>query len=152
MRDNKSPVMKQLMEELAHEDKALAEASEAFKRAATRYQVASRRYAAVRDLVLDRLGHSPYKKGIAEEYGVEFPTGGRERFIYTAAGEAVVAALKESGEPLTLEQIIEVLRGGGLTSAYETRAVNAALMKTKGIVKMEEGKYVYVDLEELGAE
>ncbi len=155
-------IIRRLLTELATEEAALGRAHTEFAEARTKYELAIRRYAAVRDMVTEELGKSPYIAGSvewppeAEQLLTSRP--GQYRFLAMRPGDAVVDILKEVGMPLTLEEIVERLRAGGVRrmhlgeiraseSAPFTRAINAALMRTSGIEKTEDGKYRYQEIE-----
>lgn len=144
-----------LLIEMAKEEATLAEADAELQQAQAKFDVASRKYAAVRDMVAAHLGHSPYSKQ-AEKWPMEvakfmlqhLPTG-RYRFIHMKTGVATVEVLKEAQEPLKLEEIVEIVRKGGIrkSETFLTRAINAALMRTKGVERTNDGKYKYKQLE-----
>jgi hypothetical protein len=140
-------IVKGLMAELAHEDQVLVEAGDALQQAEVRFEVASQKYAAVRDVVATYLGRPPCNSD-AVHYGVFFRSNDRYRFIHMTPGDAIVAALRDSDEPMALHEIANALMGGGLRVPDMMRAVNAALMKTGGIEKTEDGKYRYVEPED----
>ncbi len=140
-------IIQGLMKELVDEDKTLSEADEELRQARINFEVASEKFAAVRDVVARHLGHNPTKKD-ALKYYVQFPSKGRFRFIHMAIGAAVVAALKESDEPMALNEIANAVMKGGLRAQVTMRAVNAALMKTGGIEKTDDDKYRYVEPKE----
>lgn len=140
-----------LLSELANEEVVLTDVEWQFKEARIKFDVSSRKYAAVRDMVTAQLGFSPYTIPIAgwpktgQHLGNEL---GRHRFLHMKPGDAAVAVLKEVEEPLTLEDIIEKLASGGFRGAnIYKRIINAALMKTTGIEKNEDGKYKYEEPE-----
>ena len=131
-----------LMEVLGAEESALVDAGTELADAELKFEIASRRFAALRDLVVERLGwpfeHDPSwgRRGL----------GGGYRFIRMAVGDAVVAALRETTDPLSLSALLTELENGGLGAeegGVTARGVNAALMKTAGVVKMRDGRYVY---------
>ena len=64
------------------------------------------------------------------------------RYIRMKVGDAIVEVLDESEEPLTLDQIIAALTWGGLF-VRDSRTANAALINTKGIKKLDDGRYMY---------
>ena len=138
-------VTQALIEELQREDAAIVTTWEQFRVAQVRHQIQVHRYAAIRDLILERLGGSPYTEGW--KWGLaDLPSQGRFRFVNMTPGVAVVAALREASEPMTMDELVVKLRNGG--GSPFPRAVNAALMQTKGIVRSEEGenvKYRYVE-------
>ena len=65
--------------------------------------------------------------------------------------EHELEALKETKNPATLEEIVGILRSGGIRIGNNiiNRAVNAALMRTTGIEKTDDGKYVYKEEEDI---
>jgi len=137
-------IVRGLMAELAHEDEVLAKAGEALQQAEVRFEVASQKYAAVRDVVGAYLGRPP-RNSDAVGYGVFFRSKDRYRFIHMAPGDAVVAVLRDSDEPMALDEIANAVRSGGLLVPGTMRSVNAALMNTSGVEKMEDGKYRYAE-------
>jgi hypothetical protein len=149
-------IVEGLWEELKHEEDAVWKADQALKEAQAKFDVASRKYAAVRDMVIRHLGQSPYSQDDDDGLTIEIVEGAKEgepaidfygmyRFIHMPIGTAIVIALKEAKEPMTLDGIVRILRGGGIRKSEHilTRAVNAALMRTKGIQKTEDGEYYY---------
>ena len=140
-----APVIDGLLVELAREERAALSARQAVSDARVRYDVALRKFAAVREAVASAIGRSPYapdvKWPVEAREAVPEPARGRLRFAHMPTGDAVVAALREANQRLSLEQIIAHLRGGGLTLA--PRAVNAALINTPGIIKQPDGTYEY---------
>ena len=141
------PVVYGLMQALVSEDAALVEADTKLYNAQISFEVASQKYAAVRDVTAKHLGRNPHSKEVETEYYVGFKSQGRYRFIHMSVGDAVVDALRESDEPMTLDQIAEALWNGHLRPV-NTRIVNAALMKTSGVEKTEDGRYRYVKTED----
>jgi hypothetical protein len=139
-----NPTHQALLDELGVEDKAMVETNDALRIAQVRWQIASRRYVAVRDLVIERLGASPYIDPM--RWRVNFASQGRFRFYLMAPGDAVTAALTERQEPTTLQELMETLTSGG--NMLPLRSINAALMQTKGIEKTADDKYLYVQPEE----
>ena len=140
MADENDPIVQGLLKELGQEDKALAEAEKNLREARINFEVSSRKYAAVRDVIAKTIGHNPFSD---EQRRIFWTTKGRFRFIWMDVGDAIVDALKESDQPMTLEEIVDALTSGGLRVADPTRAVNAALMRTTGVKKSEDGKYRY---------
>lgn len=145
----RTTVTEGLLIELAKEEALLTEVEAEFVNAKTKYNVATRKYAAVRDMLTDYMGFSPYLE-ISPEWPEEAKRirpnkWGRFKFVHMKPGDAVVEVLCRAEEPISLEEIVERLRAGGIgtISILLTRQVNAALMKTNGIVKNEEGKYTY---------
>jgi hypothetical protein len=136
-----------LLDELAKEEDALEKADELYVEAKAKFDVATRKYAAVRDMVTNHLGYSPYEKGklfwrVPMGDGFTHKNFGRYRFMYLSAGEAIVRALDEVDEALNLTEITVRLRSGGVSiDEMPVRAINAALMKTNRVVKTEDGKY-----------
>jgi hypothetical protein len=145
------PTVRGLVKELAKEDEALVEAAQDLQRARTQFEVTSRKYAAVRDVVAKHMHCSPYTVNLIP-YGAgrsAFLSNGRYRFIHMTPGDAAVAGLKESEEPMTLDEIVDKLKGGGFHVA-DPRSINAALMKTSRIQKTKDGRYRYeVDPDDL---
>lgn len=137
-----------LLTALKEDEDALTEAHARLVEASARQDVASRRYAAMREAVRERLGVSPYSPNVSWPDTVPWEIGKRRKFRFRFTrlkiGDAVTEALDESDVPLTLEEIVSCLNSGGLYSR-DTRAVNAALINTKGIVKTDDGKYSYVE-------
>jgi len=142
-----------LIDELNTLEDRLCEINQRLKKDQTEFGIVSRKYAAMRDMVMKYLGHSPYNEAQSDfdglspvpkgDQGVEFY--GSFRFIYMPVGKAVVSALKEAGNPLSLDEIVKWLKTGGIEREESSliRAVNAALIKTKGIDKTSDGKYSY---------
>lgn len=147
------PVSRGLLTELAKEEATLAGADSKLKEARARFDVASWKYAAVRDMVTRHLGDSPYSKGHGlwpqEAIGTLVKTRGCYRFIHMRVGDAVVAALKEVKEPMALEHVVQRLADGGIriSPLLLRRSVNAALMRTTGVEKTDDGKYRYQEPE-----
>ena len=143
-----------LLDELLNGEQKLMEAQSALRAAQAKFDIESRKYAVVRDILTERLGHSPYSHTRFQERAHRLALFeidkkyGRFRFIHMPIGNAVVAALQEVDEPLTLEAIVKRLRDGGIrgSGSFLNRAVNAALMRTGGVVKTEDGKYIYEEL------
>jgi hypothetical protein len=145
-----------LLIELAKEEVALIEADAELQYAQAKFDVASRKYAAVRDMVTAHLGKSPYSKGDVKWPSQaltmitnKFKPFGLYRFLHMKTGDATVDVLKEAKEPLTLEEIVEKVRAGGIrkSETFLIRAINAALMRTKGVEKTKDGKYKYKEPE-----
>jgi hypothetical protein len=139
-----------LLTELFNEDKRLAEVAIEYSAARAKWEVASRRYAAVRDMVRSYVGQNPYSIAPVNFVGNDtngrpktFATGGRYRFMFMAVGDAIIAALTETKEPQSLDDLVARLREGGigLSVAALTKSANAALMRKGGIEKTEDGKY-----------
>ncbi len=142
----------EIISQLAEEEQALADAHAQFKTASIRFDIASRKYAAIRDMFRSRWGFSPYEPGSHLMEVFKKPYWGRYRFINMKPGKAAVALLSEliGGVPLTLNEVVEGLIRGGINLGEVTwsdssikRAINAALMQTRGIRKTEEG-YEYI--------
>jgi hypothetical protein len=136
-----------LLDEMVKEESALKEVDEIFIQAEAKLDVAKRKYAAVRDMVTNYIGESPYRNGklhwrVPVGEGFTYRDFWEYRFILMSVGEAVLSALAEVDEPLNLTEITTRLRSGGVSyDEMPVRAINAALMKTKRIVKTEDGKY-----------
>lgn len=144
-----------LLSELAKEEEAVGRANVALAEARAKFDVASRKYAAVRDMVTARLTRSPYcNESIAfyrsvavNEAKVIIENPGQYRYLYMSMGDAIVDVLQDTEEPLGLGDIVKRLRDGGYEIS-DVRQVNAALMKTSGITKTEDGKYELEETEE----
>jgi len=137
-------IVKGLMRELVAEDEALVKAGLILERAEVQFEVASQKYAAVRDVVAAYLGRPPCVDD-ALHYGLAFRSKDRYRFIHMAPGDAIVVILKDEDEPMELNEIAKAMAKGGLSVTLRT--VNAALMNTTGVEKTEDGKYRYVEPE-----
>src|SRR5262249_48134118 len=114
------------------------------------YEIASKKFAVQRDVVTRYLGRSPYEHGSTvfillsqNPHRVEFQSKGRFRFVNMEVGEAATMVLRESTEPITLDEIVATLQRGGMGTAFPnvTRSVNASLINKAGIEKTEDGKY-----------
>ena len=137
------------LRELANEEGALAVADNNLGLAMSRYRVAARRYAAVRDVLEEMLhGTSPYSTNItipvpsAPEGDCPWdssPNFGRYRYLFKAVGEAVSEVLQDEDGPLTLSELVIALKEGGLTT--DLRSVNASLLNMKGVIKLDNGRY-----------
>jgi hypothetical protein len=127
---------------LAAEERALHEAAERQRIAQNDFEMAARKYAAVRSMVTDFLGYSPYVDGAVwpSETARILPAErrGGYRFLQMKPREAILAALEETPEA-TLEELAELLKTGGLELGL--RVINAALMRTAGVVKTGLGTY-----------
>jgi hypothetical protein len=154
MKEHRKAVIRGLLHELVKDADLLGKVDTELGQAEANFDVASRKYAAVRDTVTKYLGYSPYEEGHREiepvilngNQVVLVQQYGRYRFIHMTIGNAVIAALKEVPVPLALEEIVQRLLEGGIRRSESTlvRAVNAALMRTKGVQRNKDGKYVYV--------
>lgn len=149
-----------LLTALRTDEADVQEKHNALRTAYAEYDVSSSRYAAMRDALRQRLGVSPYSKNVLwptifddarGEFG-RWAGYARHRFVEMKVGDAVVEVLQESDVPLALDEISIILTGGGLRFK-DTRAVNAALMRTTGVKKSDDGTYTYEeekpDLDEL---
>ena len=143
--------------ELVKEGEKTAEADEQLKTALGRFEIASRRYAAVRDTVTDMLGgESPFEvfevpdrlhemKEIPADPSnpnqkyYENPHFRMYRYLHKSVGEAVLNALRYTPFPLTLSQLVEDLKEGHLST--DARAVNASLLNMNGVEKLPDGSY-----------
>jgi len=143
-----------MLDELAKADNELEIANDTLEMAEAKFDVAQLKYCAIRDAVTRFYGHSPYiregklKGRVPVGDGFAWREFGKFRFINMALGDAIVDALIEVEEPMTLLEIIQRLHDGHVSTKPEKlrRAVNAALMRTKGIKKTEDGKYMMEDL------
>ncbi len=148
------PILAELVGELRNDDATLVRADHELREARMRFEVTSRKYAVMRDIVSRRLGFSPYAKSIAlpdREDQVKFASRGRYRFIHMDVGDAAVAALDEAEEPVTLEELVATLRNGGIGYPADQlpRMLNAALMKKSGVAKTHDGRYLRQEEAEL---
>ena len=145
-------IVRGLAAELVTEETAMIVADQAVSVATTKFEVASRKYASIRDMVEDRLGHSPYSDRTTALWPeTKYPLG-LYRYIYMKPGDAILSVLAEADRPLDLDDIIMKLEQGNirLPSSTLARATNAALMKTTGIEKTQEGKYqLQTDVDDL---
>jgi hypothetical protein len=136
-----------LLHELALEERALIEADEALRIAQNDFEVAARKYTAVRDLVTDFLGYSPYHEdavwGADEARIVPAEDRGAYRFLHLKPRDAIVAALDEQANGLTLDGLEERLKSGGLDLGK--RAINAALMRLAAVKRTARGTYHLVE-------
>lgn len=136
-----------LLHELALGERALIEADEALRIAQNDFEVAARKYAAVRDLVTDFLGYSPYHEDAvwaAEEARIVPPEDrGAYRFLYLKPRDAIVAALDEQAADLSLEDLDKRLKSGGLDLGK--RAINAALMRLAAVRRTGRGTYQLIE-------
>jgi len=154
MTTRRDAIVKGLLQEMLREEAASVEADCALQEASIRFEVASQKYCAVRAMVTAHLGYSPYvERKQLESVGaglIRSDDIGKLRFMNMKTGDAIVAALKETQKPMTLEEIVERLLDGRILVPKRMlpRAVNAALMRTTGIEKTEDGKYKYVEEEE----
>lgn len=143
-----------LLAALWDDDEVVASKAEELNTAVAAYEVATRRYAAMREAVRERLGTSPYAPNVrwpmrhdpSSGFPMDRPNG-QFRFVQMKIGDAIVEALQESATPLNLEQIVRTLADGGLGSR-DMRSVNAALINTKGIKPLSDGMYTYEKEEE----
>ena len=141
-----------LLRALRGDEIALARALEAFWEARANYDVASRRFGAMRDAIRERLEVNPYStkvtwpqvtpQEIAFDPQLETYQPGRFRYIHLKIGDAALDVLRESSEPLELGQIAQKIIDGGLHHK-DARAVNAALINTKDIKKLDDARYIY---------
>ena len=69
----------------------------------------------------------------------ETPNFGHYRYLFKGIGEAVYEALEDAQQPLRIQDLVTVLREGGLQT--DARAVNASLLNMKGILKSPTGHY-----------
>jgi hypothetical protein len=142
----KDPVGEKLLAELALEERSVDQAGEAWREAQANWTVATRRYAAVRDMVREHFDHSPYRKGFRWPPSVvRGDLRGPYRFIHMSPEDAVIAALSEGQGSMPVDQIVEALRSGGLGLPDATihRAISTALSRTQNIKMDADGKYSY---------
>ncbi len=131
-----------LLQALKVEEENLLQAIGRLRQAQTEHELATSRYTAVRDLVTRRIGKSPYISNVAALHGIAL-TGGQYRFLGMNTSEAAVQVLKESERHLSLEEVIDKLRSGGLRVIGLPRSVNAALMNKSGVKTDGEGNYFF---------
>lgn len=141
------------LELLVNEERALQRIDEKFQMVQAEFFIAARKYAAARDTVISYFADDPYFRGfkhrkqldsIAIDAGIEL---GHFRFLNMSMGDAVLYALNQAHEPLTLAEIITILSNGGHRGA-NARNVNAALINQKGVEKVEDGSYTYAEADE----
>ena len=147
-------VSKALLSALLEDERNLERANYALIEARTEYDITSRKYAAMREAVRERLGASPYADNVW--WPLHYSPDGEDiegvigkkfalRFVRMKIGDAIVELLSESEFPMALEAIARALEANGLY-IRDMRAVNAALINTKGVQKMEQdgvGLYYY---------
>jgi hypothetical protein len=149
------PILARLIGELQGDDARVVAADLELREARARFEVASKKYAVLRDIVANRLGCSPYAKPLYTDYGsnvVEFMSGGKYRFMHMDLGDAVFTVLIEAGAPMTLEELADVLNEGGANYPYAVplRTLNATVMRKSGVGKTEDGRYFLEIGEETG--
>ena len=124
-----SSIQQGLLGELKAEEGKLGERYDEYREARSSYEVAGKKYAAVRDMVIQELGYNPYGveqfpwpkgKSLSSRIGI-----GGFRFLYMRPGDAVAKVLKEATDPMTFEEINDQLEIGELRITL--RRVNAAL-------------------------
>ena len=144
-------VVEGLLNEMGSAESHLSIEDEKLREAQANFEVASRKYSALRDMTAKYMGQNPYVWILQHGGTIDWEISGRYRFIQMTIGAAVVAALQEMKEPAGLAEIAKKLRSGGVRRSPESliRAVNAALMRTKGIVKDKDNKYSFVEEEDL---
>ena len=141
MAQNESAI-DEVAKELLNQERALMHADEAMDRAITLYNLAARRYAAVRDMVEEMLGGtSPYSpsSGLMPIVGSEEFSVGRYRYLFKSVGDAVYEALGDAEEPLGIHTLVVRLAMGGLQT--DARAVNASLLNMRGVGKLPGRRY-----------
>lgn len=153
-----------LIREILRAEIEVTDKYEALTDAQTDFDVASLKYAALRDILEGRWGQSAYR---VNKIGL-WPDGtdiianlGRWRFIHKRLGQAVIEVLQDfdmimdiggdipEDSPergMELSAISQDLTNGGAqptnpSQGLSLRAVNAALMNTNRIQKTEDGKY-----------
>ena len=124
----------------------LAEAMAEFHDAETALQMALHKYTAARDTATALLGHSPY----ADLDKADYLNRCGFRFINMRTGDAILQILREVPGPLTLEELTDDLYGGraNYPEGVSLRSVNAALMRTKGVIRLDDGRYTATKEEE----
>lgn len=163
-------VDKGLMHEILKAEGDTHDTGRVLRDAETNFEVASLKYAALRDILEARLGRSAYLPSVAWPSDHEYPDQqlfthvswwGRWKYIHKKLGQAVAEVLQTRGDLLdagadlrehehddpgpemSLDQIVRELQRGGADSA-NPRSVNAALMNSARIEKTEEGKYRWI--------
>ena len=128
----KDPVALGLLRQLEKDDQEALRAWTEYRRVYNEWQVAALKYAAVRDVVTQRLKWSPYAEELIgpEEEEFYLPTNGRFRFFNMTPLDAAMQVLSESDEPMTLETLTTKLKSGGIgdSSPSLARSVNASLV------------------------
>ncbi len=129
-----------LLKEMAEAESGVFDAYTALADARTQYQIAARKYAALRDVAGEILGTHPYDPKIEWPAAAKKAMASKElggfQFIYMPVGRAIIYALQAAENPLTLEELYATLhKGEAITSL---RAVNAALMKLANVEKVGE--------------
>lgn len=144
MPDTNDPIIKQLITALANEEEAIAASDEALARARAVHDIAARKYAAVRDMVTERLGYSSYSPQAQGYWQTNSASHGKYRYMQMKTGDAVVEFLRDSDEPWDLDEIRTALIAGGLGGIGSTpRGINAAVTNNSSIEKTKDGKYLY---------
>ncbi len=126
------------------EEASLVKAHEALTKAQIDFDVASRKYAALRDLFTEKFNQPAYTPESLAFAARRNEARGRYRFILLGAAEAITMALQEAKGPLSLGALYTALESGGWaleSGGPSLRSINAALMKTAGIVKTDDDKY-----------
>jgi hypothetical protein len=135
-----------LMREIQQAEIDVSGKYEALTDAQTDFDVASLKYAALRDILEGRWKKSAYLIDVEWPDRVG-PPEGRWKFIHKRLGQAVVEVLEDSPErEFELSTILEDLNRGGAQPANRSqglslRAVNAVVMKSNRIHKTKGGKY-----------
>ena len=157
-----------LMREMVQAEFALNESYEVLLEAQTGFEVASLKYAALRDILEGRLGRSPYLPHVP--WPDDIPelldpfSYGRWKYIHKRIGQATVEVLQNRealleggvrvletgndnpGKEMGLTAICGELAWGGLEPPKTNilpnpRAVNAALINSNHVQKTEDGRY-----------
>jgi len=141
MPDPGSPVARGLLAELAKEEAALMDAYRDLRDVQVKYDIAERRFAAIRDAVATYVEGNPYAKDVVwplNEGSLAQPGfRGRFRFARMNVLDAVEWALGESDKPLAVIDIAVILADGGLP--VTPRAVNASLLQAKRVERLTRG-------------
>lgn len=155
-------VSEALLNALLDDERTLRRAAQVLGEARVGHDIAARKYAAMREAVRERLGASPYADNVwwplhySDEgdeiegaVGRKFPL----RFVRMKFGDAILEILNDSELPLSLEEIADALNAGGMY-VKDMRTVNAALINTKGVQKIEQEGVVlyYYEVEESDAD
>lgn len=133
----RSKIASEALQELQALEEQLTNAADAYETARARLTLTTQKYSAIRDFATEHFWVSPYSPSLTKTWE-NYPSKGRWRFIGMKAGEAITEILRESA-PLSLNDIALKLKSGGFSypEGFDTRNVNAALMKTAGVDRVE---------------
>ena len=143
----------EMIVDLNSEEHLLAKADKELGRAIAKYRVAAARYVAVREAIADYLGNSPYDRDTVylwpdSESQEDTNLWGSYRYLDKDPGVAVNEVLLNADMPLTIQEILETVRSGGLRQIngreIDGRTVNAALLSNKEVIKDADEGTTYV--------